>query len=286
MPTQIVSAVPVPFTEEGAVDIAEYEATLRSVDEHVHGVLVAGTTGEFPALDDDERVELFRRAADVLGKERVIAHLGHASTRQVLRLADATAATGITRFALLTPYYLPADDDGVRAFFGSLTEAHPEASVYAYVFPERTGMDISVDLLRDVMKLPGMVGVKLSGDAAERLPEYAEALHDGQELYSGDDGSLPFVRDHGGAGIVSGVSSAFPATLAGLARALDEGDADGARAVQENVRRLVGLVGPTIPRLKVALAARTGAEWACRMPLPAVSARLREEIGQAVAEFD
>ncbi len=285
MPAQIVSAVPVPFTHDGSLDLAEYERTLTSIEEHVTGVLIAGTTGEFPALEDDERVELLRLAVGLLGADRVIGHVGHASSRQVLRLADAAANVGITRFALLSPYYLPSDDDGVIGFFRSLTEAHPEAGVYAYVFPERTGMEISVELLREVLRLPGMVGVKLSGGAADRLPEYATALGDGQELYSGDDGRLPWVVEHGGTGVVSGVSSAFPETFAALARALDDGDTDRGDELQRTVTRLVGLTGPTITRLKAAFAARTGGEWACRMSLPGVPSDLRKDIDEVVARF-
>ncbi|KAE8766131.1 dihydrodipicolinate synthase family protein [Georgenia thermotolerans] len=283
MPARIISAVPVPFTADGALDLSEFEAALRTIDPHVDGALIAGTTGEFPALDDDERLELFRRAAEVLGTERVIAHLGHGSVRQVLRLAEATAELGIDRLALLSPYYLPTDDDGVVDFFRALTEAFPAASVYAYLFPERTGMDVPVEVLRRVMELPGMVGVKLSGGAAARLTEYAAVLREGQELYSGDDSTLPWVLEQGGTGVVSGVSSAFPETFAALARALNAGDAATAAEIQTSVVEVVRLTGPTIPRLKAALAARTGAPWASRMALPAVDAELRRQIEAAVA---
>lgn len=284
MSAQIISAVPVPFTEDSTLDLPQFERALRAIDEHVDGVLIAGTTGEFPALDDDERVELFRVAAEVLGAGRVVAHLGHASTRQVLRLAAATSALGISRFALLSPYYLPTDDDGVVAFFRSLTEAFPQAQVYAYLFPERTGMDVPVDVLRRVLALPGMVGVKLSGGAAARLTEYATALREGQELYSGDDATLPQVLVQGGTGVVSGVSSAFPETFSTLARALDAGDDEAAQRAQAAVQEVVHLTGPTVTRLKVAMAARTGAPWASRMALPAVDANLRGQIEAAVAQ--
>lgn len=284
MTAKIISALPIPFLSDGELDLPQFDAMLRSVDGHVHAVLVAGTTGEFPALDDAERVELFGRAADVLGAERIIAHIGHASSRQVLRLADATADLGITRFALLSPYYLPTDDDGVVEFFRVVVEAVPEARVYPYLFPERTGMDVSVDVLRRVLELPGMAGVKLSGGAAARLTEYATAVSDSQELYSGDDSTLPWVLEQGGAGVVSGVSAAFPQTFAALARALDAGDAAAAADVQATVARLVSLTGPTITRLKAALSARTGAAWESRMALPAVDDAVRTAIKQAVAE--
>ncbi len=282
MTARIISAVPTPFTPTGDLDLAAYDAALAAIAPHVGGALVAGTTGEFPALDDDERVELFRRSVDMLGTERVIAHLGHGSSRQVLRLADAVAALGIRRLTLLSPYYLPTDDDGVVTFFRSLTEAHPQAEVYAYLFPERTGMVVQPEVFARVMALSGMVGAKLSGGAAARLPEYAAVLGEGQELYSGDDATLPAVLAAGGTGVVSGVSSAFPETFAALARALDAGDpaADG---LQRVVQEIVPLVGPTVPRLKAAMAARDGAAWASRMALPAVDDATRAAIGDAVA---
>jgi 4-hydroxy-tetrahydrodipicolinate synthase len=283
MTAQIISAVPVPFRRDGGIDLPEFDATLRSLAEHVHGVLVAGTTGEFPALDDAERVELFGRAIDVLGAERVIAHIGHASARQVVRLAESAAPLGITRFAALTPYYLPTDDDGVVAHFQEITAALPGARVYAYLFPERTGLAVSPEALGRIMALPGMAGVKLSGGAAARLAEYAPCLRDGQELYSGDDATLPLVLEKGGAGVVSGVSAAFPQTFAALARALDAGPGPESDALQATAVRLVGLVGPTIPRLKAALAARTGAVWASRMSQPAVADDVRRAIEEAVA---
>jgi 4-hydroxy-tetrahydrodipicolinate synthase len=284
MTAQIISAVPVPFLGDGTIDLPEFDAALRSLDAHVHGVLVAGTTGEFPALDDAERVGLFGRAVDVLGAERVIAHIGHASARQVVRLAEAATPLGITRFAVLTPYYLPADDDGVLAHFRAVTEALPGARVYPYLFPERTGLDVSPEALGRIMALPGMAGVKLSGGAAARLAEYAPCLHDGQELFSGDDATLPLVLEKGGAGVVSGVSAAFPQTFAALARALDAGPGPESDELQATAVRLVGLAGPTIPRLKAALAARTGAVWASRMAQPAVPGDVRDAIEEAVAQ--
>jgi 4-hydroxy-tetrahydrodipicolinate synthase len=282
MPARIISAVPVPFTTDGSLDLATYDAALAALAPHVGGALIAGTMGEFPALDDDERVELFRRAADVLGTERVIAHLGHGSTRQVLRLAEAVAATGIRRLALLSPYYLPTDDDGVVEFYRALTEAHPQAEVYAYIFPERTGMDVPPETLGRVLALPGMVGVKLSGGAAAQLPDYAAVLGPHHELYSGDDSTLPAVLALGGTGVVSGVSSAFPETFAALARALGAGTPE-AEAIQAVVEEIVPLAGSTVPRLKAAMSARDGAPWACRMALPAVDDATLEAIRDTVA---
>ncbi len=67
---------------------------------------MAGTTGEFPALEDSERLSLIELALAEAGPDRVIAHVGAADARHCARLASAASARGATRLAAITPYYL------------------------------------------------------------------------------------------------------------------------------------------------------------------------------------
>lgn len=289
MTAQIISALPVPFTAEGAVEWDSYDALLQHVAPHVHGALVAGTTGEFPALDDDERIEAFRRACLVLGTDRVIAHIGQPSLRQVVRLGKAAAALGITRMATLSPYYLPADDAAVVEFFRGVTAALPGVDHYVYLFPERSGITVSTGAFRQIMALPGVCGVKLSGAATLDLVAYSAEMVPGQEIYSGDDSTLPQVLQNGGTGVVSGVSAAFPETFARLAAALDASPQNGssigeeAQSVQDTVVELVRLAGPSIIRLKEAVAVNVDGEWASRMPMAAINDSLRSELRAAAS---
>ena len=58
---------------------------------------MAGSTGEFPALDDAERLSLIELALDEAGPDRVIAHIGAPDARHSARLARAAVALGATR---------------------------------------------------------------------------------------------------------------------------------------------------------------------------------------------
>jgi len=279
MTAQIVSALPIPFSADGAVQWDTFDALLTRVEPHVHAALVAGTTGEFPALDDDERQEAFRRACLVLGADRVIAHIGHASQHQVVRLGRAAATLGITRMATLTPYYLPADDAAVIEFYRGVTAALPGIEHYVYLFPERTGIVVSPGAFREIMSLPGVRGAKLSGAATDLLVQYIAELQPGQELYSGDDSTLPTVLSEGGTGVVSGVSAAYPETFGRLAAALDD-DLNGAAAagLQATVVQLVALTGPSIIRLKAAVSANVPGHWDSRMSMAAIDETLHGDL--------
>lgn len=280
MKPQIISAIPIPFTATGGVDTPTYQRAVEYLAPHVDGILVAGTTGEFLALDDEERLDLFKITRDIIGADRTIAHLGHASAYQSARLAQKTRALEITRAALITPYYLPTDDAGLVAFYRDVLAGAPDMQMYAYLFPERTGLEVSPAALRDVAALEGIVGVKLSGAASEEVPAYADVLSPGQELYSGNDATLPHVISSGGHGVVSGVSSVFPELFSDLASKINAGE--DYSELQANVAELVALTGPNIRFLKMGLAARVGGEWASRMSMPAPTAEIREKILAAV----
>lgn len=283
MTDRLVSAVPVPFTADGGLDRPALESVLAGLEPHVDAVLMAGTTGEFPALADDERLAVVATAVEVLGAPRVVAHVGHGSAHQVLALAGRVRDLGVDRLALLSPYYLPTDDAGAVAFFAALSQEQGDATLYAYLFPERTGHEVGPHVLGEVLRLPGFSGVKLSGGAADRRSSYAAVVPDGQQLWSGDDATFPQVVADGGTGVVSGVSSAFPGLFASLAAAVEAGDSAETERLQQDVVTVVRLVGPTVARLKAALAVRTGSLWGSRMSLPAVDSGLRGQIAEAVA---
>src|SRR5690625_727333 len=217
------------------------------------------------------------------GDDITNAHLSNASSFQSWRLSRSTLDLGIRRTALITPYYLPTDDGGLVDFYRETLAAAPEQQLYAYLFPERTGIEVAPEVLKEILALPGVVGVKLSGAASDALETYAEVLAEGQELYSGNDATLPHVIGLGGTGVVSGVSSVFPELFADLSARIDRGD--DYSELQSEVARLVALTGPNIRFLKIGLAARVGGEWADRMSMPAPTKEIEQTILAAVGQI-
>jgi 4-hydroxy-tetrahydrodipicolinate synthase len=281
---EVLTAAPVPFGQDGALLMKTYEAMLARIRPHTQGVFVNGTTAEFPALDDMERVDLLKAAVAVFGADKVVAHIGAPSLLQVLRHAEAAGDLGITRMAALTPYFLPCDFPQIHEFFTAVTKAFPHVSTFVYLFPERSGIDVSPEELAQLTAIDGIAGAKLSGRPNEQFERYIELAAPGSRIYSGDDGSYPRVAAAGGAGIVSGVSSAFPELFGQLTRSLraEAGDPTATEAVQGHVVPIVRAVGPTITRLKYALSTRHDETWDTRMPLPAVDQETRTAINALI----
>jgi 4-hydroxy-tetrahydrodipicolinate synthase len=70
------------------------------------GLVIAGTSGEFIALESEERVRLFRLAQQVVCKRvPVIYGSGHYSTKLTLELSEAAAKYGADALIVILPYY-------------------------------------------------------------------------------------------------------------------------------------------------------------------------------------
>jgi len=275
---EVIAATPTLFTPAGELDEAANAALFEYLAGRVDGVFVAGTTGEFPALHRAERHRLAELALATFGPEHVVVHVGAASTRDAVAFTESAVALGARRLAALTPYYLPADTEAVRDHFAAITGAAGGAAVYGYLFPERTGVDLSPADYADVVASTGLAGAKLSGAAADRFARYRAALPSSAQLWSGADTTLASVVRGGGSGIVSGLSAAFPEPFTALADAVAAGDPDAERDAQTRADEVLAALGGTVEGIKLAvhLLGRGGAET--RMPHPAVPARARARI--------
>jgi len=219
----------------------------------VDAIFVAGTTGEFPALSDAERLSVIEVAVDSAGAERVIAHVGAPSGYQAARLARAARQAGVTRMAAITPFYLPATIAGVRGYFARVCAEADGARVYAYLFPRLTGTELTPLQVAGLVNEFDLAGVKLSIPGTDFLADLARRVSHDVDLYSGNDELLVAVVAAGGRGVVSGVSPACPDYFTGLARAMDSGDNDAISRHQVLVNAAVDAIGPALSYLKAAL---------------------------------
>lgn len=271
MPTaEVIPAVPVPFAADDRIDSHVFRALLARIDPYVDGALVAGTTGEFPALTDDERQQLFAAGVEVLGKDRVIAHVGTAAIGQTLRVAESAVSLGIDRIAAITPYYLACDFAQVLGQFETLTGAFPGVAVYVYLFPDRSGVEVSPTEFGELTAIPGVAGAKISGRPSAHLADYIAAAGPDSTVYSGDGAALVGVTDAGGRGVIAAVAAAYPERYGALRAALRRGDTEAVSRADDRVQEAVRLVSPSLARLKYALAHQHGETWNTRMAVPVV----------------
>ena len=116
----LISAVTTLFDQRGAVDVGATSGAYEQLAESpLDAVFVAGTTGEFVTLTDEERLEVCAAASDAFGPDRTYWHVGSASAHQAAHLTRAAVDRGARRLAALTPHYFAATEFAVLAYYDS-----------------------------------------------------------------------------------------------------------------------------------------------------------------------
>lgn len=283
----VVSAIPTAFHPDGALDLPGTEAIIRRVrDADVDMVFVNGTTAEFPSLDREERASTVEAALSIMGPERVIAHVGASSAWEAASLTRDALERGATSIAAITPYFFPASLSTVRSYFAAIRSVAPETDLYAYLFPDRTSVQLSP---RDTAMLAldfGLRGVKVSIPGIAFVSDLVGLLPAGISVYSGNDRLISSIHDTGGTGVVSGVSSAVPTPFIALSQSVGDEDATGEVSAQAIVDVAVDTLGPSIARIKLMLKLQgvIGSD-SCRMALDPPNDAVIEQVTSLYASL-
>lgn len=215
----------------------------------VHGLMVLGSTGEFPFFSADERVALLRQLADLAGPLPRIANISDIDPRVVARLARAAGETGCAAVAVLPPWYYPIQQPDLLEFFLRAAEAAAPLPVFLYNFPERVGTSILPETIAAFAQRAALAGVKLSGGAWSLHAEVLAVARDkGFAVLTGWDTRLADALALGCSGAISGFANFTAELLVAVFRALEAKDPEAARLPTHQLREtaavLEGLLFP------------------------------------------
>ena len=283
---KVLTAMVTPFAPDGSLD-AEGAAAVAQwlVDHGSDGLVLAGTTGEAPTLDDNEKLALWRTvraAVDV----PLLAGAGSNDTRHSIELSRQAVETGVDGLLIVTPYYNRPPQAGIEAHFRAVAEA-TELPIVLYDVPIRTARQIDPGMLiRLAREVPTIVGLKdAAGDPGSTARVIAEAGDD-FDVYSGDTAlTLPLLTV-GAVGVI-GVSTHWSGDLhAEMIAAFDKGDLATARHINARLAPSFAVEsGPTwvqTSAAKAALAELDVHDGPLRMPLPPISDEARAAVREVL----
>lgn len=228
---RVIPAMVTPFNEDGALDV-DASVTLAKwlVEQGSEGLVITGTTGEGPAVTDEEDWELWRAVAEAVTVP-VIAGTTTNDTAHSVHQTRKAEELGCDGILAVTPYYNRPSQEGIYAHFDAVAAA-TRLPVVLYDIPVRTGRKIeTTTLLRLAHEIPNVVAVK---DAAGNPGETAKVIRDapeGFEVYSGDDNlTLPLLAV-GAVGVISVAAHWSAPEFVAMMDAWEAGKADKARQI-------------------------------------------------------
>lgn len=178
------TAVTTPFNRNGALDEGGFRELLRWMRaEGMHGLAIAGSTGEWFSLLHGERRRLFEIAADeVGGRVPLVGGCSAFTPREVIRHARAAKGAGLNGILLTPPPYVVPSEEEIVHFFQAVDDA-VDIPIMAYNWPTGTGVDLDLPVLRRLADLPHVVALKNSTPRLEHFIEVLSALKDRLRIF-------------------------------------------------------------------------------------------------------
>lgn len=275
-----ITALATPFTAAGDLDLDAWRRLLDlQLAGGVQAVVVAGSTGEAAALEDEEYLTLIRSAvAHLDGRIPVIAGTGQMNTAKTIAQTRLAASAGAQLALVVVPAYVRPTQAGMAAHFTAVAE-QGGLPVLLYNVPGRTGSDLLPETVATLATHPGIVGIKEARAEAERMQALLALRAPDFAVLSGDDGTALRAMLAGADGLVSVGSNALPRSFSRLCALAAAGHAAEAHALDAQLAAYHAFNGVESNPIPVkALLQRLGMGQGLRLPLLPLSA---PHVGQA-----
>lgn len=240
----VYTALVTPFTKDStSIDILSFEKLLhKQIEAKVSGILLFGTTGEFPTVEFQERETLLRIAVKAAGtKIPIMAGISTSDVKTAIMLAKQAKVLGAHAIQVTTPPYNRPTQEGLYQYYKAISEA-VDLPLFIYNIPYRTSVSIEKNTMKRLFSLPTVRGFKNSSDSLSSLYDVLEASHESSSkllILTGDDTwTVPAIAS-GAQGVMSVVSNFAPHTTKTLVDSALQGDFETARTLFFKIKPLI-----------------------------------------------
>lgn len=224
----VVPAMITPFTEGGRE--VDYDKA-RGVASHlakagVHGLFLAGTTGEGMLLSLDERKRLLEEVIDEVGdKLNVIAHTGTLDTLGACELSAHAFEVNAAGVAVMTPAFFRLDEAAIIDHYRDVAASVGDNGIMLYNIPGLTKNPLSPALiLKLANEIPNIIGLKESGGRMQHLNMILAARAEGFTVFNGVDEYSAQALITGADGSVASTANVVPQLFLGIYNAVQAND--------------------------------------------------------------
>ncbi|MEG1807680.1 MAG: 4-hydroxy-tetrahydrodipicolinate synthase [Cetobacterium sp.] len=282
-------ALVTPFCEDMSVNYSKIEELVEyHCENKTDALIILGTTGESSTLSDEERIKIVETVVKKNAKRLpIIVGAGSNNTKHAIEMAKKFEKLGIDGLLLVTPYYNKGNEDGIYKHFISVAE-FVDLPIMLYNVPGRTGVNLSVKLLKKLSKCKNIVALKEASGDISYAAEVARLVPE-LDLYSGNDDITVPLMSLGAVGTVSVLANIEPKVVHNMVECFLKGDVKEARRLQLKyngiVKALFVEVNPIPVKKAMNILGKNVGE--CRLPLGEMDSKniefLKEEL-QKVGE--
>lgn len=239
LPEGIVSSSVTPFTRSGEIWMEQIRPHVEwLLAEEVDGLSPLGSSGEFAALEPDQRKRVLEEVLLVNnGRVPVWAGTHHYSTRTTIELSKHAEAAGAHALLIVPPYYMSPTVSQAMDHYRRIADA-VSIPVVLYHNVTLTNVDFRTADLAKLAEEGAIAAVKMSNSEPDRI---CQLLQDVPQLrtYCGIDSVAFEGLCHGAHGWISGIPSIVPRAAKALYLAIAGSDLPHARQIWRPLSELM-----------------------------------------------
>ncbi len=207
-----------PFTEDDKIDEKTLRKHLRFLIDQgkVHGIIPTGSTGEFTALSDDERMQIADIVIDeVNGAVPVVVGTAAVATKDMIRFSQYAEKAGADAIMVVPSYYCHPNPREIYGYYKALSE-NINIPIVLYNNPGTSGVDMQPDLIAKLAQLDNVLYIKESSGDMTRVAAIQRLCGDKLTVFCGCDTLALEMFLMGAAGWVAPPANIIPRQCAEL----------------------------------------------------------------------
>ncbi len=255
----------------------------------VHGIIVAGTTGEYYAQSTDERMDMMTRVHQLIGgRVPLIVGTGAIRTEDAVGFGEAARALGADAILVATPpYAYPTGREIALHALAIDRAANLPAMLYNY--PGRMSVNMDEETLDRLGRSPNFCAIKESSGDPNRLHMLARDYPHIALSCGMDDQALEFFAWGARSWVCAGSNFAPEAHVALYRACALEGDFTKGRAIMSAMMPLMRVLeqgGKFIQCIKFGLTLRGIDAGPPRKPLQPLNKDDKRELAEVIRTMD
>lgn len=286
----IYTPVVTPYYDDFSINRQGFEAAIEHlIASGVHGIIVAGTTGEYYAQTAEERIEMMSLAKEII-KNRLPLIIGTGAIRTEDCIVYAQKAKEIGADALLIatpPYAYPTGREIALHALAIDRAANLPAMLYNY--PGRMSVNMDEETLDRLGRSPNFCAIKESSGDPNRLHLLARNYPHIQLSCGMDDQALEFFAWGARSWVCAGSNFAPEAHIALYEACAIEGDFTKGRAIMSAMLPLMSVLeqgGKFVQCIKHGLTLRGIDCGPPRKPLQPLNKDDKRELAEVIRTLD
>jgi len=286
----IYTPIVTPHHDDHSIDRVRFaEVVEHLIGAGVHGIVVAGTTGEYYAQTAEERAEMMRLAAEVIGgRVPLIIGTGAMRTEDSIWYAEQAKVAGADAILVATPpYAVPTGRE--NALHALAIDRAVSLPVMLYNYPGRMAAEMDADYLDRVGRSPNFCAIKESSGDINRVHLLARDYPHIQLCCGMDDQALEFFAWGARAWVCAGSNFAPQAHIALWRACAVEGDFTKGRKIMSAMLPLMRVLeqgGKFVQCIKHGLSLRGLPAGPPRRPLQPLNKDEKRALAETVKIMD